>query len=86
MPIHGLVVALKSEAIGPSVEKRIEEAGPFILGDRFGSYLVLAMECDSEDQAQTWHEWLTQLDGVAKVDLAFSSCAHSDVPEIKETA
>jgi hypothetical protein len=77
--VSGLVVTLIEDAgrSGPAVEA-IRAAGPFTLGERFGPRLTLALETADAPASADWHEWLTGLEGVVKVDVAF---VYFDSPE-----
>jgi hypothetical protein len=45
--------------------------GPFTPGDLIGRRLVLALEADTPEAAQRWHDWLAARPGVVKVDMAY---------------
>ncbi|MFO0880691.1 MAG: hypothetical protein U0840_25375 [Gemmataceae bacterium] len=81
MNISGLVVTLTDDDRSASIVEAIQNAGPFTLGDRFGPRLTVAMETTTPSACDHWHDWLTQLDGVVKVDVAFvafDSCEGGD--------
>jgi hypothetical protein len=69
--VSGLVVTLsEDDRLTPTVDA-IQTAGPFTLGDRFGPRLTVALETADASVSDHWHDWLTRLDGVVKVDVAF---------------
>jgi hypothetical protein len=72
--ISGLVVTLSDDPgrCVPALEA-IRRADPFTLGEQFGPRLPLALEAADASASDRWHDWLTHLDGVVKVDVAFVS-------------
>jgi hypothetical protein len=74
MNVSGLVVTLVDDpASRSSALDAIRAAGPFTLGDPFGSRYPTALETPDERASHDWHDWLVHLQGVVKVDLAFVS-------------
>jgi hypothetical protein len=71
MSVSGLVVSVADEDIADGVALVIGDAGPFTLGERVGPRLAVALVAEDGPAAGRWHEWLRQLPGVVKVDVAF---------------
>ncbi|MFO0930780.1 MAG: hypothetical protein U0736_27740 [Gemmataceae bacterium] len=71
MPVNGLVVTLDDEAAAGAVAAAVAAAGPFTVGERFGTRLSVALDVATESDAERWHAWLAGLAGVRAVDVAF---------------
>ena len=71
MSVSGLVVSVTEDEVADVVSALIAEAGPFTVGERFGSRLAVALEATDGRAAERKHEWLRQLSGVVKLDVAF---------------
>ena len=71
MPVCGLVVSFANDEAAQHVSELIAEDGSFTLGERVGPRLVVALDAADGRAAERHHEWLRQLPGVVKVDVAF---------------
>jgi hypothetical protein len=71
MPVSGLVVSVADDESARRVAERIARDGAFTLGERVGLRLAVAASAGDGPTAQQQHEWLRQLPGVVKVDVAF---------------
>ena len=71
MPVSGLVVSVADDEAAKRVVEQIERDGAFTLGERTGLLLTLSLNAADGRTAEQKHEWLRQLPGVAKVDVAF---------------
>ena len=70
MNVSGLVVAV-DPARAVDVALAVREAGPFTVGEQVGDRLTIALDADRPSSAEWWHNWLRELPGVVKVDVAF---------------
>lgn len=71
MPVSGLVVRIADEEAARRVAEEIGRDGSFALGERVGLRLAVALDAGDGLDAERRHEWLRQLPGVVKVDVAF---------------
>ncbi|MBN9121611.1 MAG: hypothetical protein J0I06_21105 [Planctomycetes bacterium] len=71
MPVSGLVVSVASDDAVERVVKHIAGDGWFTVGERKGLRLAVAAHSDDRHMTERQHEWLRQLPGVVKVDVAF---------------
>jgi uncharacterized protein with PIN domain len=71
MPVSGLVVSVADDESARRVAERIARDGSFTLGGRVGLRLSVALDAADGPTAERRHEWLRQLPGVVKVDVAF---------------
>jgi hypothetical protein len=71
MSVSGLVVSITDEGAAQRVEARIAAEGSFTLGARIGLRFPVVAEAVDGPTAERQHEWLRQLPGVVKVDVAF---------------
>ena len=74
MSISGLVVTLAPGT--SSALDAIAGASVFDVGPRFGDRQALALTAADGRAAQEWTDWLQQLPGVVKVDVACSEWTH----------
>lgn len=74
MAISGLVVTLVDDVPRAArAEAAIQAAGVFTFGEPIGPRRPVVLETASVEESRRWHEWLSALDGVAQVDVAFVS-------------
>jgi nitrate reductase NapAB chaperone NapD len=71
MSVSGLVVSVADSASAERVAELVRCAGSFTLGPRVGERITVALEAADGRSAAQKHEWLRQLPGVVKVDVAF---------------
>ena len=71
MPVSGLVVSVADDEAAERVIERLAQDESFALGERVGPRLVVALDAADARTAERKHEWLRQLPGVVKVDVAF---------------
>jgi nitrate reductase NapAB chaperone NapD len=92
MWISSLVVTLPPfEEQATVIRKAIESVPVFQLGGQIADRLPVVLEVEDGAQARYWYEWVSGLNGVVKVDLAFVSLedvqndeeiqCHNDVTE-----
>ena len=71
MPISGLVITLNSEeSLAAPAIAAVAARTEFVVGDRNGRWLPVAMEARDDAQSRELHDWLQALDGVDFVDVA----------------
>lgn len=71
MHTSGLIITIVDGADLSALADKLVRAGSFTLGQAVGSRLPLALEADSPEEAQHWHEWAASLPGVASVEVVF---------------
>ena len=62
--------------------ERIQQAGPFTLGEQVDHRVPVALEAPTARDSEQWCEWLRKLPGVIKVDIA--SVEYGEQEEIDE--
>jgi hypothetical protein len=76
MITSGLVLTLRPDPeLAAEAVRDALLSGPFTLGEQIGYHLAMALEADTPAEAEYWHRWLSDLPGVAAVDVVF---VHSD--------
>lgn len=70
MSVSGLVVSVTDESAA-RVAELVRQDRAFTLGPRVGGRLAVALDVADGQTAERKHEWLRQLPGVLKVDVAF---------------
>ena len=74
MWISSLVVTLpRLEKQATRIRDAIAAIPVFQLGDQIVDRLPVVLEVEDGSQARYWYEWVSGLNGVIKVDLAFVS-------------
>ena len=79
MSVSGLVVSVADEESAARVSEFIRRDGAFAVGERIGLRLAVALDAADGPTAERKHEWLRQLPGVLKLDVAF---VHFDAEEV----
>lgn len=70
MSVSGLVVSVADEEAARRVLEQIRRVSSFVLGERVGLRFPVAVDATDARTAERKHEWLRQLPGVVKVDVA----------------
>ena len=71
MPISGLVITLNpEESLAATAMAAVATRREFVVGERNGRWLPVAMEARDDAQSRELHDWLQSLDGVDFVDVA----------------
>jgi hypothetical protein len=69
--VSGLVITLDADPDKAfEALTAIQLAGPFTLGDQFGPRVTAVLQAETPAEARQWHDWVTTLLGVVKVDVA----------------
>ena len=71
MFVSGLVVSVADDESADRVAELVRRDETLALGARVGGRLTVALNAADDRAAEQKHEWLRQLRGVLKVDVAF---------------